>query len=308
MFGLSVVQERGSFVGLQLPKRARRVGLGAAMAVSLLLLGACSSEDQAQIKRLAMPEPVTDRGPAIYDLWHGAWLAAIIVGIIVWGLIGYASFAFRRRSEDEIPVQTRYNLPIEIFYTIAPVMMVVVFFYFTVVTQNKVLHTAANPDANVTVVGQQWSWTFNYNLKYDKDEKKYVEDGKGDVVFDAGTTADKPTLWLVKDKTVTFWLDSPDVIHSFWVPGFLFKMDDVPGRDNHFSLTPNREGTFDGRCAELCGVYHSRMLFTVKVVDQATYDEHMQQLAEEGNTGPATGAAETSKTPGLESGHSTGGE
>jgi cytochrome c oxidase subunit 2 len=85
-------------------------------------------------------------------------------------------------------------------------------------------------------------------------------------------------------------------------------MDVVPGRNNHFTLTPDRSGTFEGRCAELCGVYHSRMLFNVKVVDQAAYDAHLQQLADQGNTGPALGASQTDRTPGLESDESTGGE
>ena len=86
-------------------------------------------------------------------------------------------------------------------------------------------------------------------------------------VYDGGTTADRPTLYLpVEQDASTFQLRSPDVIHSFWVPAFLFKMDVIPGRDNHFSFTPTREGTFEGRCAELCGTYHSRMLFNVKVV------------------------------------------
>ena len=111
-----------------------------------------------------------------------------------------------------------------------------------------------------------------------------------------------------RTRASTFHLDSPDVIHSFWVPGFLFKMDVVPGRHNQFTLTPTRSGTFEGRCAELCGVYHSRMLFNVKVVDQAEYDDHLEALAEQGNTGPALGASETARTPGLESEESTGGE
>ena len=99
----------------------------------------------------------------------GAWLAAILVGVLVWGLICYAAIHFRRRSDDEIPVQTRYNLPIEILYTVAPVMMVLVFFFFTVKTQNDVLRRPTrSPDHTVTVVGQQWSWTFNY----DKDDRR----------------------------------------------------------------------------------------------------------------------------------------
>ncbi len=96
-----------------------------------------------------------------------------------------------------------------------------------------------------------------------------------------------------------FKLESPDVIHSFWVPAFLFKMDVVPGRDNHFSLTPTREGTFVGRCAELCGVYHSRMLFTVKVVSEADYATHLRQLQERGQIGPALGGSEVNQQNGL---------
>ena len=255
------------------------------MVTALLILSGCSPEQEGSIKRLAMPVASTKEAPMMHDLWVWSWLAAMITGVLVWGLIFYVAIRYHRRSEDEIPVQTRYNLPIEIFYTIAPVMMVIVFFYFTVDTQNKVRHTDGHPDQNVTVVGQQWSWTFNYNLDYDDKKKDYVPVSGEEVVHQGGTTAERPTLWLVKDQSVTFNLDSPDVIHSFWVPAFLFKMDVVPGRENHFTLTPTREGTFEGRCAELCGVYHSRMLFNVKVVDQATYDAHIAELKAQGNTG-----------------------
>jgi cytochrome c oxidase subunit 2 len=227
---------------------------------------------------------------------------------VVWGLIFFVAIRYRRRSETEIPIQTRYNLPIEIFYTIAPIMMVIVFFYFTVDTQNKVLHDDKNPDEIITVVGQQWSWTFNYNLGYDEKKQSYEPVGSEEVVHEGGTTADRPVLWLVKDKSVKLYLASPDVIHSFWVPGFLFKMDVVPGRDNNFVVTPTREGTFEGRCAELCGVYHSRMLFDVKVVDQAAYDAHLEKLAQQGNTGRATGGKDVDTTAGLNPMEDNGGE
>jgi len=238
-------------------------------------------------------------------------LAAILVGIAVWGLMFYVVIRYRRRSESEIPVQTRHNLPIEIFYTVAPVMMVIVFFFFTVQTQDDVLHApkdlvAANAkaDLNITVVGQKWNWTFNY--------------AKGSSVigteplWESGTPAseggDGPTLWLVKGQSVSFDLYSADVIHSFWVPAFLFKMDVVPGRQkqNHFTLTPDRSGTFDGRCAELCGVYHSRMLFNVKVTDQASFDAHMQELKDKGNVGMNLGGEYVRTVAGLED--SNGGE
>jgi len=283
-------------VGLQLPKRGQsmraRVGTMAMVSAGLLLLGACSSEDQDQLGRLAMPEGITDRSAFTDTLWRYGWLAAMIVGVIVWGLIIYAAIKFRRRSDDEIPVQTRYNLPIEILYTIVPVVMVVVFFYFTVQTQNDVLAEAAEGETEHTigVVGQKWSWSFNY----------LGEDAVGGQdVYTAGTPAELPTLVLPVDETVTVQLSSPDVIHSFWVPGFLFKMDVIPGRDNSFSFTPTREGTFAGKCAELCGTYHSRMLFNVEVVSPSEFDAHLRDLEEQGNVGVLEGGADARTQEGL---------
>ena len=279
---------------LELPKRAGRVGTMAVASAGLLLLGGCSAAEQESIKRLAQPQGVTDRTGGIHHLWMGSWLAAMLVGVLVWGLIGYACVKFRRRRDDEIPVQTRYNLPIEILYTVAPIVMVLVFFFFTVTEQNKLLAAASKSgkaDHTITVVGQQWSWTFNY----DKDP---ALDGRT-TVYEGGTTANRPTLVLPVNKSVDVQLRSPDVIHSFWVPAFLFKMDVVPGLHNQFSFTPTRIGTFTGRCAELCGVYHSRMLFHVKVVSQNDYASHLKKLQQQGNIGPALGGSEVTKEAGL---------
>ena len=286
-------------MGLQLPKRARRVAFGGVVGSAALLLSGCSVGTKDEWKRIAMPSPASKEGPMMLHLWQGAWIAALAVGVVTWGLILYAVFRFRRRSEDEIPVQTRYNLPIEIFYTVAPIMMVIVFFFFTVKTQDDVLAANDHPDHTITAVGQQWSWTFNYN--YDSGYNDFTgRSVGGQTVHESGTPADPPTLWLVKDESVEVHLYSPDVIHSFWVPAFLFKMDVFPGRDNHYTFTPTRTGTFEGRCAELCGVYHSRMLFKVKVVDRAAYDKHLADLAAAGNTGPAVGGNEVNQQAGLE--------
>ncbi len=281
-------------MGLQLPKRGRRIGTGLAVSAGLLLLGSCSTADQEQIQRLAVPEPATDRAPLINDLWQGGWLAAILVGILVWGLILYAAFRYRRRSDDEVPVQTRYNLPIEILYTIAPIVMVLVFFYFTVGVQNQVLASeeqeGGRADHTVNVVGSKWSWTFNYMNE---------EAVGGTTVHTVGTPADFPTLVLPVDESVDFNLISPDVIHSFWVPAFLFKLDVVPGRLNSFEVTPTREGTFAGKCAELCGTYHSRMLFNVDVVSSEEFEQHLRDLEEQGNVGEATVGQDADTQPGL---------
>jgi cytochrome c oxidase subunit II len=105
---------------------------------------------------------------------------------------------------------------------------------------------------------------------------------------------------LPVNESVTFNLSSPDVIHSFWVPAFLMKMDVVPGRHNQFSLTPTRIGTYVGRCAELCGVYHSRMLFSVEIVSAEDYAAHLRDLEAKGNTGLALGGSNVDRTTGLE--------
>lgn len=277
-------------MGLQLPKRAQslrtRVGTMLLVPTGLLVLGACSTEDQEQIGRLAMPEPITDRAPLIADLWQWGWLAAIIVGVGVWGLMFYAAFKFRRRSDDEIPVQTRYNLPIEVLYTIVPVIIVIVFFFFTVRTQDGVLAEATengDTDHVINVVGQKWAWTFNY---LDEDAVG------GEDVYTAGTPAEIPTLYLPEGESVRVRLSSPDVIHSFWVPSFLMKMDVVPGRDNTFTFTPTKQGSYAGKCAELCGTYHSRMIFNVAVVSPDEFDDHLRDLQEQGNTGELTGGQE----------------
>jgi cytochrome c oxidase subunit II len=263
-------------------------------SAGVLVLGACDSAEKTSIKRLAQPVGATDRSVGIHNLWMGSWLAALLVGVLVWGLIGYACLKFRRRRDDEIPVQTRYHLPLEILYTVAPVIVVLVLFYFTVVVQNDTLAAASEngkADHTVTVVGQQWSWTFNYSKDPALDGSTTVHEG--------GTTADFPTLYLPVNKSVTLQLRSPDVIHSFWVPAFLFKMDVIPGRDNHFSFTPTRKGSYIGRCAELCGAYHSRMLFDVKVVDEADYATYLKTLKQQGNIGPALGGSEVNQQNGL---------
>jgi len=299
-------------VGLQLPKRAagnlRRVALLAALGTSLLLLSSCSSKTEGEWKRLAMPDPASTQGEHILHLWQGAWIAALITGAVVWGLIFFAVFRFRRRSEDEVPIQTRYNLPLEIFYTIAPIIMVIVFFQHTVNVQNTVLDDSLPVDNTIEVTGQQWSWTFNYGIgsmdasaNDDPADQNYPYSS---YVYTAGTASHIPTLVMPVGKTTRFNLHSPDVIHDLGVPGFLMKMDVVPGRVNHYEITPTREGEYAGKCYELCGVYHSRMLFKVDVVSQAEYDKYIQGLQRAGQESqtPLIGGSDAYTQAGLGSG------
>ena len=264
-------------MGLQLPQRAgtarKRVVTATVLGLALMTLTSCGDAfDRDQWANLAMPDPATEQAPYTLALWQWSWVAAMATGVIVWGLIFYTVWRFRRRRDDEIPVQTRYNLPLEIFYTIAPIMMVVVFFYWTVDVQNKLVDLDPDPDLTVDVVGQKWSWTFNY-----------TDQGEGGrTPYTAGTASYVPTLVLPVDQTVQFNLQSPDVNHDFGVDAFLFKMDVIPGAINRFQVTPNKIGDYQGRCYELCGTYHSRMLFDVKVVSEADYATYLDGLADEG--------------------------
>ena len=125
------------------------------------------------------------------------------------------------------------------------------------------------------MVGQKWSWTFNY-LEADNP-------AVGQDVYNSGTIEKTPDLYLPVGKSVRFNLSSPDVIHSFWVPAFYQKLDVVPGRNNSFDMTPTKLGTFQGKCTELCGTYHSAMLFNVRVVSEEEYNTYLQ---ESGRRGP----------------------
>lgn len=290
-------------MGVQLPKRPvspwRRLALVSALGSGLLLLTSCSAEVRDEWKRGAMPEPATKEAWQILEFWQWSWVVALLTGALVWGLIFWVIWRYRRRHDDDVPVQTRYNLPLEIFYTIAPMIMILVLFSHTVRIQHD-LTEIPEADHTVVVVGQQWSWTFNY-----VDEP--VADGKN--VYEFGTGSYIPTLVLPVDESVRFELHSPDVIHSFWITGFLYKEDVIPGRVNEFVVTPDKEGTYSGKCAELCGTYHSRMLFNVEVVSREEYDAYLEDRIEAGfvSDDVILGGKEATTQAGLESDTTEGG-
>jgi cytochrome c oxidase subunit 2 len=281
------------------------------LGATMLVLTGCGGDawDRDQWANLAMPDRASAQGPYTYELWKWAWVAAMLTGLIVWGLIFYAVVRFRRRSDDEVPRQTRYNLPLEVFYTIAPVLMCVVFFFHTVRVQDEMTNLDPEPDMTVEVMGQQWTWTFNHGVGEqdptaigdvnDEGEPDYAYES---YVYASGTGREIPTLVLPVDQTIQFNLHSPDVIHSFGVPAFLTKLDVIPGRVNKLQVTPTVEGTYAGKCYELCGVSHSRMLFNVEVVSQEDYDAYLEELAAAGQEAdaPVLGGSYVNDQAGLE--------
>ncbi len=261
----------------------RRLGTWVLLgALGTLALGGCASgELRGNASTGWLPPAVTEGGTQVTRLWIGAWIAAIAVGLLVIGLIVWCIVAYRRKQDDtELPVQLRYNIPIEILYTVVPMLMVIVLFYYTARYESDLVGTSKEPDLTVNVVGKQWSWDFNY-----VDDDVHEVGTQAILTGEPGAEETIPTLYLPVNERVEFVLTARDVIHSFWVPAFLQKMDMVPGRVNRFQVVPTQEGQFKGKCAELCGAYHSQMLFNVKVVSRAEYDQHMADLRAADQTG-----------------------
>jgi cytochrome c oxidase subunit II len=192
------------------------------------------------------------------------------VGFGVWGLIFWSVVKHRKRG-DELPKQTAYNLPLEIVYTIVPFLIIAALFFVTVVVQNRVQERSDSPDETIAVNAFKWNWQFVYSETTGED---------GLPVSTVGTSSEIPILVLPTDRTIRFEVASADVIHSFWVPEFLFKLDVIPGnengRDNVFEVTVREEGAYVGRCAELCGTYHAYMNFEVRAVSGDDYDAYLQ--------------------------------
>ena len=255
-------------------RRASTRALTGAGALGLLALTATACSSDSEAARLGMPEPISDQGERMLTLWQGSWIAAFAVGGVVWGLIIWAVLFHRRRSDD-LPPQVRYNMPIEILYTAVPFVIIGVLFYFTARDETYVEKTTANPAVTVDVTGFQWSWQFDYREKDASGRERTVASEVGTPVDPNATTGAKPVLTIPVDRTVRIRLHANDVIHSFWVPALLYKKDVMPGYVNEFEFTARKTGTYEGRCAELCGVDHSRMLFQLKVVPQAEYDQYI---------------------------------
>lgn len=240
--------------------------------------------------------PVTDQTERTTNLWVGSWIAALIIGLIVWGMIIWCVIVYRRRKGDRaLPVQTRYHMPLEIMYTAVPLILIGALYVFTVRDQAVLRDISGAPDITVEVIGKQWSWDFNY-LGPDADDPSDYVWSSGTQVNDVaalhqmidgepGTDETLPTLYLPSGKKVLLELTSRDVIHSFWVPAFLDKLDMFPARVNKWEITPLREGVYAGKCAELCGQHHSGMLFNVKIVSPDEYDAYIQELRDSGQAG-----------------------
>lgn len=269
-------------------RRLRLAALPLGVAAALVLAGCTPTQLNGFLPGFVEEGvPATNRTEMISGLWVNSWIVLLIVGVITWGLTAWAMIVYRRRKgQTGLPVQLRYNMPIEIFYTVIPLILVLGFFAFTARDQAILETQYEDPDVSIEAIAKQWAWDFQYNGDTEADTVwemgVQVEPDRATGEYDVDTM---PTLYLPVDQTVKIDLSSRDVIHSFWIIDFLYKKDMYIGRDNSWSFTPTREGTYAGKCAELCGEYHSAMLFKVEVVSAAEYEQYLAGLAAEGQTG-----------------------
>lgn len=269
-------------------RRLRWAAIPIAATLAVVLAGCTQAQLNGFLPGFVEGEqPVTNHTERISGLWVTSWIVLLIVGVIVWGLIVWAVIVYRRRKgQTGLPVQLRYNMPIEIFYTIVPLILVLGFFAFTARDQNAIEKPYANPDLTIQVYAKQWAWDFNYVDDNVYDPGIQVQPDDNSATPGSVQEGEIPTLYLPENKKITIQLDSRDVIHSFWVPAMLYKKDVIPGKTNYMYFeTTGRTGTFVGKCAELCGEYHSAMLFNVKIVSQTEYDAHIQSLRDQGYEG-----------------------
>ncbi len=227
---------------------------------------------------LLPPEPVTEVGKNVFNLYVVVLILAAIVFIGVEGFILYAIVRYRRRpGDDTLPEQLHGNTTVEIIWTIIPTVIVFILFGVSMVSLAEVEARSDNPGAVIQVDGFQWNWTFRY------------EDGP--VVEPEG--GEPPVLAVPVGEPVRLVLNSLDVNHAFYVPQFLIKRDLIDlgenGRDNELEFTITEVGTYAGQCAEFCGTSHADMKFVVDAMTREDYDAYIAALESGETPAPSAG-------------------
>jgi cytochrome c oxidase subunit II len=203
-----------------------------------------------------LPGAATAESRDVASLYAGFLLAAAVVAIVVYGLATFAIVRFRGGPDDPLPVQRRGNWTLEGIWTGIPILTVLVLFAGTLIVLNRVDAHTTTPATEIRVQAFRWGWTFTY---------------PNDGISVSGIGDPGPEIAVPVGRPVRLTITSADVVHSFFVPLFLFKRDAIPGRDNTYEFTVEEPGTYRGQCAEFCGIYHSRMPFAIRALPDADY-------------------------------------
>jgi len=241
------------------------------IAVALLALVSVSAAFAAE----GQPTAITNEADKMHNLYLFVVGMAIIVFLLVESALVFALIRFRKKS-DALPVQTHGSTLIEFLWTGIPVVIVIALFTYSYIVLRDVEHSENPADLTVGVEAFQWQWAFHYDMSDLGPSSDHSV--KGTFVV-RGSAAKEPTLVIPVGERVEFTLKADDVIHSFYIRNFLYKLDVIPGRDNKFTVTPNKVGSYIGQCAELCGLDHALMRFNVEVVDRPTFDKWVADQA-----------------------------
>lgn len=239
----------------------------AVISVALLTLTSCQ------------PNTITRSGDAVHHLWMVYLVAAIVVFALEGGAIIWFALRYRqRRGDDTLPKQIHGHNRIEVVWTVVPGILLFTLLGMSL-DQYETMGANPKPDLTVNVTAFQWQWSFGY------------ADGNGrslGVTQQAEGQTKGPVLYLPVGEDIRFVINATDVIHSFYVPAMFWKRDAIPGRTNVYSqvLDPSSAGhTYQGYCAELCGLNHSQMRFTVAPLTKGAFQrwltsrEHAQAQA-----------------------------
>lgn len=225
--------------------------------------------------------------------WLDGMVLIIITAItvLVTALLIYAIFRFNRRV-NPTPAKFTHNSPIEVAWTIIPIVILVLIGAFSLPVLFK-QQEIPEGDINIKVTGYQWFWGYEYTDHDFGFESFMIGEGKvlNDEVIaeleEAGYSskefklATDTAVVVPVGKTIVMRLTGADVIHSWTIPAFGVKQDAVPGRLAQLWFKAEREGVYFGQCSELCGKDHAYMPITVKVVSQEAYDEWLEGAIEE---------------------------
>ena len=257
-----------------------------------LVLGGCNFYPSYGASR-----GVTSQGQDTFKLYSGMMTTGIIVGGIVFLLILWTILRYRKRpGDDEMPRQFHENVPIEVIYTVVPILIVAVLFFFTVITENKVDATvpdaatttaSGQPVVDIRVTAFQWGWRFDY-----PDLNVGVAGETTNGPLNHG-----PQMVVPTGQTVQITLVSDDVIHGFYVRDFNFSRYALPGVVNHFDLNVLHNGTYFGQCTQICGLYHSEMLFSVRSVSPVAFRAWAAAQVRAGNTLQRSGSSAQNNPP-----------
>lgn len=248
-------------------------GLGA-------LAGLLVSSSAALAAGIGQPEPwqmdrqvpVTENARDIHLFEQGIHWLSFGISLFVLGLILWCIYRFGEKR-NPVPSKTTHNTLIEVAWTIVPVLILVA----VAIPSFRLLRTQlSDPKADVLVkvIGHAWYWSY-----------EYPADQGGGFAFDANIDEDKLPKLLGADnemvvpvnKIVKVQVTSTDVLHSWAVPSFGFKIDAVPGRLNQFWFKADRAGTYHGQCSELCGARHAYMPIVVRVVSDEDYAKWLSE-------------------------------